>query len=147
MKTKPILSSEIASLKIASLPSRPTAPVTFGGRGYTAGQMKAAFDALPLYIIERLNALIAEFESEDFSSVLLDVPSGIREGHTIANLISDIKDGTFAQYFTVQDRTLAGALENFALRIGALERINHYSDEDFHLDGGTPALRYEEVSA
>jgi hypothetical protein len=91
--------------------------------------------------------IIEATESEDFSSVLLDVPSGIREGHTIANLIEDIKDGTLAQYFTVQDRTLTGALENFALRIGALERIEHYSDEDFHLDGGTPALRYEEVSA
>ncbi|MBQ7314885.1 MAG: hypothetical protein IJW83_02640 [Clostridia bacterium] len=57
MTTK-ILPSEIADIKIASLPTRPTAPTSFGGKGYTASDMKAAFDRLPLFIIERLNALI-----------------------------------------------------------------------------------------
>ena len=147
MKTKPILSAEIASLKISSLPSRPTAPVTFGGRGYTATEMKAAFDALPLYIIERLNALIEELESESFSSVLLESPTGFGDGHSLADLLEDIQSGSFANYLTVQDETLSAALENLALRLYALENTQHYSDEDFHLDGGTPALRYKEVSA
>ncbi len=62
MTTK-ILPSEIADLKIASLPTRPTAPTTFGGMGYSAADMKAAFDALPLFIIERLNALIDDVAS------------------------------------------------------------------------------------
>lgn len=57
MTTK-ILPSEIADIKISSLPTRPTAPTSFGGKGYTASDMKAAFDRLPLFIIERLNALI-----------------------------------------------------------------------------------------
>lgn len=147
MNTKPILSSEIASLKISALPSRPTAPVTFGGRGYTAGQMKAAFDALPLYIIERLNALIEELESEDFSSVLLNAPTGLGEGHALGDLLRDIRSGAFANYLIVEDRTLPGALEELSLRLLDLESLRHYSDEDFHLDGGTPALRYKEVSA
>ena len=147
MKTKPILSSEIASLRISSLPSRPTAPVSFGGRGYTAGQMKAAFDALPLYIIDRLNALIEELEGEDFSSTLLNAYTGIREGHTLADLASDVKSGNLAEYLVVQDRTLSGAIENLTLRIVTLENLKHYTDDEMHLDGGTPALRFGEVSA
>ncbi|MBQ8381341.1 MAG: hypothetical protein IJY18_05550 [Clostridia bacterium] len=58
MKTSKITESEIADLKISSLPTRPTAPASFGGRGYTAKDMKAAFDKLPLFIIERLNSVI-----------------------------------------------------------------------------------------
>lgn len=60
MTTNKILASEIAELRVASLPARPTAPTAFGGRGYTATQMKEAFDRLPLFIIDRLNALIDE---------------------------------------------------------------------------------------
>ena len=58
MNTEKITDSEIEQLKVASLPSRPTAPPSFGGRGYTAKEMKEAFDKLPLFIIGRLNSLI-----------------------------------------------------------------------------------------
>ncbi len=58
MTTTKISASEISDLRISSLPSRPTAPVKNGGSGYTAADMKAAFDRLPLFIIERLNSLI-----------------------------------------------------------------------------------------
>ena len=58
MNTEKITESEIEELKISSLPSRPTAPPSFGGKGYTAKEMKEAFDKLPLFIIERLNSLI-----------------------------------------------------------------------------------------
>ena len=50
MKTTKILDSEIANLKISSLPSRPTAPTAFGGNGYSAKEMKEFFDKLPLFI-------------------------------------------------------------------------------------------------
>ena len=48
MYTSKILDSEISGLKVASLPTRPTAPQSFGGKGFTAAEMKAAFDKLPL---------------------------------------------------------------------------------------------------
>ena len=83
MITKKILDSEIESLKVASQPTRPTAPVAFGGKGYTATEMKAAFDKLPLRIIEEFNSLISEIENgalaeelckkEPLSSILSDV--------------------------------------------------------------------------
>lgn len=63
MTTQKITDAEIASLRIAALPTRPTAPSAFGGRGYTAEEMKAAFDRLPLFIIQRLNALIDEMDA------------------------------------------------------------------------------------
>ena len=44
MKASKILNEQIKNLKVASLPSRPTAPTSFGGRGYTANQVKEAFD-------------------------------------------------------------------------------------------------------
>ena len=63
MKAKKILDAEIDDLKISSLPTRPTAPTSFGGKGYTTSEMKEAFDRLPLYIIERFNELIDDIES------------------------------------------------------------------------------------
>ena len=63
MNTKKIPDSEIESLKVASLPTRPTAPTAFGGKGYTATQMKEAFDKLPLRIIEEFNLLIDEIKN------------------------------------------------------------------------------------
>ncbi|GEM_PF-5346413 len=54
---------DIASLKVSSLPSRPTAPASFGGLGYTATDLKAAFDRLPLFLVGKLNTLISEVTS------------------------------------------------------------------------------------
>ena len=83
MTTSKIIDSEIESLKISSLPTRPTAPTAFGGKGYTATEMKEAFDNLPLKIIEKFNALIddigkgalAEFlcKREPFVSMISDL--------------------------------------------------------------------------
>ena len=64
MNTKKITDGEIADLRVASLPTRPTAPFEFGGKGYTALQMKRAFDKLPVFIVERLNLLIDDISSD-----------------------------------------------------------------------------------
>ena len=44
MKATKITDNEISDKLISSLPSRPTAPASFGGRGFSANEMKAAFD-------------------------------------------------------------------------------------------------------
>lgn len=62
MKSKRITEDEIKTLKVAYLPLRPTAPSTNGGLGYTASQMKAAFDKLPLFLVDRVNDLIDDLE-------------------------------------------------------------------------------------
>ena len=84
MNTRKITDSDIASLKISSLPTRPTAPTSFGGKGYTATQMKAAFDQLPLYIITHLNTLIGEIENGMIASV-------IAKQEPFSTLISDVE--------------------------------------------------------
>ena len=63
MTTNLISHDEIASLKVENLPTRPTAPEYFGGLGYSAREMKAAFDKLPLFIIDVLNSLIEDVKA------------------------------------------------------------------------------------
>ena len=77
MKARQIQPADIADILIASLPSRPTAPTSLGGKGYGASQMKEAFDKLPLYIVERYNELIADVNDlgeDSLASVMRDTP-------------------------------------------------------------------------
>ena len=108
MKTTKITTTETEPLLIASLPTRPTAPSAFGGKGYTATEMKAAFDRLPILIIERFNELIGDIESgEAFASV----PTGIDGAPTIAELLRAFTAGTLASIITYRDTTLTAYLE------------------------------------
>ena len=106
MNTKKIFADDIEDLKVSSLPSRPTAPTSFGGRGYTASQMKAAFDRLPLFIIERFNSLIDDVSTEGEGSLAADIPTGISDGHTLAALFADLCDGELAKYLSLGELTL-----------------------------------------
>ena len=107
MKARIINDGEIADMKISSLPSRPCAPSAFGGKGYTSVEMKAAFDRLPLFIIERLNTLIEDISAEADESVAGEIKTGISEGHTLKNLFSDLTDGSASSYIAVLGTTLA----------------------------------------
>lgn len=70
MTCKKITDSEISERRIASLPTRPNAPTAFGGRGYSAAEMKEAFDRLPLLIAERLNALLDDITNGSLAASL-----------------------------------------------------------------------------
>ena len=83
MNTKKITDSEIELLRVGSLPTRPTAPTAFGGKGYTATDMKAAFDKLPIRITEAFNSLIEEIENGALADALC------AKG-PLATLISDV---------------------------------------------------------
>ena len=104
MNTQKITQNEIAELLIASLPTRPNAPTSLGGRGYTATDMKAAFDRLPLYIIDRLNMLIDDIS--EVGGVADEIKTDISEGHTLSELFSDIKSGKVLEYIGYGDTTL-----------------------------------------
>lgn len=109
MKTKKITSEEITPISISSLPTRPTASTAFGGKGYTAAEMKAAFDKLPLLVIERFNSLLDEIEGKDGSFAEL-IPTGLGENHTLQNLFTDLKNGNFAGYIRVFGKSLLAEL-------------------------------------
>lgn len=125
MNTKKITQSEIKDLLVSSLPTRPTAPLSFGGRGYTASDMKAAFDKLPLYIIEKFNALLSDVEATDDGSLAASIPTGIGDGHSLSDLFSDVTGGGFADYLSVNGETLGGICKRLDEAIALIEqRLN-----------------------
>lgn len=123
MKTTKITEDQIKDLKISSLPTRPTAPTSYGGLGYSAAQMKAIFDALPLFIIERFNSLLDDLASVGADSASASIPTGIKEGHTLATLFADVKNGNLASYLSVGAHSLLVELSEMKERIRRLEEV------------------------
>ena len=123
MQTKYILDTDYQGLTISSLPSNPTAKVNYGGLGYSANDMKAAFDALPLFIIDRLNSLITDIsEPIPEDSISGTIKTGIGgESHTLADLFADITSGAIASYLTVGENSLASEIAKIRERLDALD--------------------------
>lgn len=121
MNTQKIRESEIESLKIASLPKRPTAKVAYGGEGYTAQEMKAAFDKLPLFLVERLNSLIDDIESEEDGKISESIKTGLFELHTLSNFFEDVQNGNLASYLAVGDSTLCEVVSKMQEEISELK--------------------------
>ena len=106
MKAKKIQTSDIKDILISSLPTRPTAPRSLGGKGYGAKEMKEAFDKLPLYIIERYNDLLADVTDIGEDSLAAAIPTGIKDSHTLLSLFDDVRTGALATYLTFLDKPL-----------------------------------------
>ena len=132
MTTKAIQNDEIEGLKISSLPSCPTANPNYGGLGYSANQMKAAFDALPLFIIERLNSLIKDITASPPDSISTAVKTGIRQNwsHTLANLFEDVESGELASYLTVGEDSLATVIAKLKQKIEAISAHIGLEDDE-----------------
>ena len=124
MKAKKIESSDIKDLLISSLPSRPTAPKSLGGKGYGATEMKAAFDKLPLYLVEKYNDLICDISDIGEDSLAASILSGIKDEHTLSNLFEDIKSGGIATYLTFLGKTLHEHIMHLYEEIDALKAVN-----------------------
>ena len=110
MKATKILNSEISDLKIASLPSKPTAPMALGGKGYSAKEMKEAFDRLPMFIIGRYNDLMDDISDTGPDSLAASIKTGIKNDHTLRSLFSDITTGELATYFNIFGESLVSHL-------------------------------------
>lgn len=121
MKAKKILNAEISELKVSSLPNKPTAPAANGGKGYGAKEMKEAFDKLPLFIIERFNALIDDINSLGEESFAASIKTGLKDGHTLYNLFTDVTSGEFGTYFKVFGESLVSHIINLRTKLGELE--------------------------
>lgn len=119
MKATKILETEIHAAGVCSLPSRPTAPEAFGGGGYSSADLRAAFDRLPLLVIRRLNMMIDDVKDGSLSA---EMPTGIRENHSLSDLFEDVISGNLAAYLSVGDRSLAAELGEIKARLAALER-------------------------
>ena len=86
MKAKHITESEMQPLRIASLPTRPTAPSSFGGKGYTSTQMKEAFDLLPSLIASRYNDLLDDIGDGAVAEIMM------LDGITLAEQIRGLRE-------------------------------------------------------
>lgn len=111
MNATKITDVELETASVASLPTRPTSPTAFGGRGYTPKEMKAAFDKLPLLLAERYNLLLEDVCALGEDSLAGAVPTGLSEEHTLSELFTDIKNGNLATYLTVGQKTLYSILD------------------------------------
>ena len=110
MNATKITDRELNEARVASLPTHPTSPTSFGGRGYTATEMKEAFDRLPLLIAERYNLLIEDATSLGEGSLADSIPTGLSEEHTLSDLFSDVENGNLASYVKVGNSTLYSIL-------------------------------------
>ncbi len=145
MNTTKILDSEIKDLKISSLPSRPTAPTAFGGKGYTSLEMKAAFDKLSLFIIKRFNALLDDIASCDDGSLSSEIPTGIYDGHSLLNFFCDVTNGELPSYLSMGEETLAEMKVRLRDEHQSVEEklefcLSHIADRV--LDASSPKNRY-----
>lgn len=106
MKAKAITETEIAEYKIASLPTRPTAPTEYGGRGYTSVQMKEAFDALPLYVISRFNELMDDITADSTDGIIHEIKLGFGDGMTLYELVDRMLNGNLLALVSMGDGSL-----------------------------------------
>ena len=107
MKSHTITNEEIEALKVASLPNRPTAPEEYGGHGFTAKEMKEAFDRLPLYLVDRLNDLIDAIETERSDSVLRSIKLGVGNGMTLYDFLLLFETGQILSIIPMGDENLS----------------------------------------
>lgn len=145
MKTKPISESEYTALRISALPSRPTASSAFGGKGYTASQLKEAFDQLPMLLVERFNALLEDIGRTGEDSLADSIPTGLESNHTLAQLFDDVQSGTLATYLQVGDQTLFNLLAEMKSKLDSVSDDAGDSPDATSdaLDGGHPSERAE----
>lgn len=130
MKAKLINDSEISELKVSSLPTKPTAPRAMGGMGYGAREMKEAFDKLPLFIIERFNALIEDVEATGSDSLAGSIKTGIKDSHTLYDLFCDIESGELANYLTVHGQGLCTYLSALREDIDLIKKRLLFDEAD-----------------
>ncbi|MBQ8321585.1 MAG: hypothetical protein IJX92_04400 [Clostridia bacterium] len=121
MTANKISDEEICDLKVASLPTRPTEDSAYSGEGYGPEEMKAAFDRLPLFIIERYNALIDDIAGIGEESLAAAMKTGIKEGHTLCDMYTDISNGNFASYLSVGGESLSSVIARILIAIGENE--------------------------
>ena len=110
----------VEMLGVSSLPTSPTNPSATGS-GYSATQIKQAFDRLSVHIIEHYNRLIDALHSDLDTSILAEIPTGIFEEHTLSDLIRDITSGNIASYLMLGDQSLAEGICTLSERISRLE--------------------------
>ena len=117
MTTTKITSEQINKNSVASLPTRPTESTSFGGKGYTSEQMKAAFDRLPKLVIERFNLLLSDITD---GQILEDIPTDLEQIPTLKELVDSIENEKLSYAITVFGTSLRSFLLQLRNDVDAL---------------------------
>ena len=123
MSAQKITSAEIEDRLIQNLPTRPNAPTSMGGKGYSAAELKAAFDSLPRLIAERYNELIDDLTSPDGSEIINAVKTGPAETDTLGAFFESIKDGTFLENIMIDGEVLIYYLRSLKSELEELKAL------------------------
>ncbi len=126
MSIQKIKESELVSHGVTSLPSRPSLPSLYEGRPLTAKELREAFDRLPKLLAERFNELLDSFglPPEGKSAIADAIATGLFEGHSLADLFADMKNGRMFTYlknengFSLSDLILTVASPSGKVRAG-----------------------------
>ena len=116
-----IAPEKIKELSISSLPTYPNTPASAGGAGYSSADIKQAFDALTLYVIEKYNDLVDAIKAEGEGSITEEIHTGLGAGHTLSKLLNDIFSGSFAIYMRVNGTSLTTVLNRLDARLRKVE--------------------------
>ena len=102
MNIRSITEEEVRERWVQRLSDTPNRRGRFGTAGMTAAEMKAAYDALPLLIVGRFNALVDAILTGEIGRI---IPA--TEDESLADLLAGIRSGRFAELLTVDGaRTL-----------------------------------------
>lgn len=104
MELRKITEEEVRSHWIQRLSDRPNRLGRFGTAGMTATEMKAAFDSLPLLIVERFNALIDSILTGEVAG---QIPAGER---SLSDLLAGVTSGELAAILSVDGTRTLSAL-------------------------------------
>ena len=114
MSIKKITEEEVRSLWVQRLSDTPNRQGKFGTMGLSAAEMKAAYDALPLRLVEAYNTLVDAIEGGEVAEFITSP-----EGKTLAELLGGVTSGAFAALLTVDGERTLTALA------AALDTHNH----------------------
>ena len=105
MEIKKISEDEVRALWVQRLSDTPNRKTRFGGEGMSAAEVKAVYDALPLCLVARYNALVDALAAGELGTT---VP--LYGERTLAELSDEITGGGLAEQLTVDGRRTLLAL-------------------------------------
>ncbi len=145
MSIQKIKESELSSLGVSALPTRPSFPSLYEGRSLSASELRAAFDRLPRLIAERFNALLESFGLADGECETLAeaIATELFEGHSLADLFRDIESGALLSYLkSERGESLSSLLLSLASPMGEVSE-----EETGGVSGAAVAARLSEEKA
>lgn len=108
-----ISEEEFHKVSLTRLANNPSSQSRYSGARLSAEELKMRMDE-PLKLFKgKLNAVVSLIFGEGDDSALDHMPTGIKEGHTLAQMIKDVvsTSAEFAGYLSVGEKTLLKKLE------------------------------------